>query len=872
MPTGQQGSNGTLASSVRLWPLLVALRGAIKRIFHSTSMRLLTVVLAAGLVALTMIGSLTIFRLDSALKEQAKALEQLSESQLAHRLDGEAQLARARLEALEAQTAQQLRQLAQRADIGKAVASRNDITIADLLASVAKTSTFDALIAFDEEGRVIGASTAKDLLALNVKVRDSALAFNLRQILSKNSRQNPQGHHGIRELEAEFLTALEMPVRLTIVHETLEPVFNDFGELIGALGAIRALAKSERTLEQFSSLSNSGVVIMQGREIVSAAGPPGVTFSHSESNASGLLLSDDNTHLARCVDYAISMKVCVFADSSVVTAGRDQMFGVGADQTRTLVGQLLFSAALILVMLVIALFIGIRHSTRGLSTLARAAEAVAGGNVDVPFTATGVGEVFSLGLAFERMLENLRANIGKIRQLAFFDGVTQLPNREKNQIDAPALIERFRSGALLFIDLDGFKLINDTFGHKVGDCLLQEVANRLGELLVLPKSGGDSGDVAIARVGGDEFVVMLPSMSREAVSSIARKLIEGLQSPFEVSGLRMGIGASIGITLFPNDGSSYDGLLINADLAMYAAKKRGRNTFAFFTPEIAEQARERVVLENDLKEVVRAHQLAVKYQPKVSCRDGRICGVEALVRWNHPTKGNIPPDKFIAIAEETGLIADIDRFVLERATREIGELIKTGSDIVLAVNVSVVEMEDPCFSEDVIKILNQTGFPPSRLELEITETAAMRDPAVVGRRIASLRLIGIRFAIDDFGAGYSNLAALARLPFDAIKLDRSLIQDVRTDPEKQSIIRIALGLAQALGFETVAEGVETMEDFEFVAQEGATMAQGFLFSPALSLDELTAMLQPQRLAEMARHPYGSSKAPLPWTTAKKLRA
>jgi EAL domain-containing protein (putative c-di-GMP-specific phosphodiesterase class I) len=334
----------------------------------------------------------------------------------------------------------------------------------------------------------------------------------------------------------------------------------------------------------------------------------------------------------------------------------------------------------------------------------------------------------------------------------------------------------------------------------------------------------------------------------------------------------MSVGASIGITLFPNDGSSYDDLLINADLAMYAAKKRGRNTFAFFTLEIGEQARERVTIESDLKEVVRAHQLAVQYQPKVSCRDGRICGVEALVRWNHPTKGNIPPDKFIAIAEETGLIADIDRFVLERATREIGELIKTGSNISLAVNVSVVGIEDPGFSDEVINILNQTGFPPSRLELEITETAAMRDPAVVGRRIASLRQIGIRFAIDDFGAGYSNLAALARLPFDAVKLDRSLIRDIRQDPEKQSIIRIALGLAQELGFETVAEGVETIEDFDFVAQEGATMAQGFLFSPAVSLDELAAMLQPLRLAEMARRSYGTRDVPLPRKTEKRLQA
>ena len=264
----------------------------------------------------------------------------------------------------------------------------------------------------------------------------------------------------------------------------------------------------------------------------------------------------------------------------------------------------------------------------------------------------------------------------------------------------------------------------------------------------------------------------------------------------------------------------------------------------------ADNAKARLSLENDLREAVRTQQLAVEYQPKVSCLNGQVCGVEALVRWAHPQAGNVSAQEFINIAEETGLIAEIDRFVLEHSLKEIGQLIASGSDVMLAVNVSAADIEDPLFAIETIKLLKKTSFPPSRLEFEITESVAMRDHRIVSPHIASLRQLGIRFVIDDFGTGYSNLATLARLPFDGVKLDRSLIANVANDREKQSIVRIALSLANEFGFETVAEGVETIEDFKFIAEAGTTMAQGFLFSKSLPFEQIAAILQPRRMHDV----------------------
>ena len=817
-------------------------------ILSSIAARLVATVLATGVLAFAVIGGLAMLRLDLGLREQADALGHLSARQLSDRLDGEAQLARARIDAIGLDTAVRLRQLAQRSDIAKALASRNDIIIRELLATVAKTSGIQRIIAVDKDGIPIGVNETLDLLSINTHIRSSDVSADLKSILVDNRRSDPRGHHSIHVIGDGLLEALKLPERLTVAFEAFEPVFDDFGDLIGALGGFRALGRVEPTLDNFSTLSNAGVVILSGSSIVSSAGPK-ASFSNVAYDSHGLIRSDDGAHVGRCADHGRGLKVCTFTDASAVSASRDQMFRIGAAETRSLMQQFLIVAALALGMLVVALLFGVHRATSGLSNLASAARAVADGEIERPFTASGVGEVYTLGLAFEQMLANLRASMGQIRQLAFFDSTTNLPNRERLRIEADRAICSIDGGALWFLDLDGFKSINDTFGHTSGDLLLRHVSERLTRLFseIRREEAWDEQPI-IARVGGDEFVILTPvQRDDEWLAQTGRRLIDILAMPFEINDSHVSIGASIGITRFPRDASSYEELLINADLAMYAAKDKGRNTVAIFSPDILEKSKERTALEQDLKQAVRSRQLRVHYQPTICCETGRIRGVEALVRWNHPELGFVAPDRFIPIAEETGLIQEIDRFVLEKAVGDFGPLIEEGSDIIVAVNVSAAGVGDPFLLNEITNLLKRTRFDPRRLELEITETVAMRDPDLVRKTITALRGLGVRLAIDDFGAGYSNLATLARLPFDTVKLDRSLISGLDHDREKQTIVRIALSLASELGFDSVVEGIERQEELAFAVSCGATFAQGYLFSAPKPFEELIPLLQPHRL-------------------------
>ncbi|MGI8526891.1 MAG: diguanylate cyclase domain-containing protein [Pseudolabrys sp.] len=496
--------------------------------------RLVAIVLATGLIAFALIGGIALIRLDLGLKVQADAFGSWSEQQLADRLDGEAQLARARLEVLGAEMSQYLRQVAQRSDVAKAVASANDITIRELLIQVLTTSDIRGLIAVDEAGRVIGANAPPDLLAVNANIQ-ALIGNDLRRVLKDNNRSRPHGYEAVGELPPALLATLNWAARLPIAHISLEPVFDEFGELIGALVAIRPLAKVEPTLEHFSTLSNAGVVVLQGGEIVSAAGPANVKFAAVEPGAHALARSSDKAHVARCAEYEGSLKVCTFTDASVLRSTRDRVFKIGAEQTQFLMRQFLISAAATLGFLVVAILFGVRHAMRGLSTLASAANAVAGGDVNVPFKAQGVGEVYSLSVAFEQMLANLRASMKKISELAFFDTVTGLSNREKIRTDAVEIIRRSKCGTLFFIDLDGFKAINDTFGHRTGDLLLKNVAGRLTESLAKKMNGIPGPRPTIGRVGGDEFVVLAPGVEDETtISDIAKYLIQVLRAAAEI--------------------------------------------------------------------------------------------------------------------------------------------------------------------------------------------------------------------------------------------------------------------------------------------------------------------------------------------------
>jgi diguanylate cyclase (GGDEF)-like protein len=822
----------------------------------SIGTRLATVVLLTGTLTFGVVGVLASMRLDRGLHEQAAALGVLSERQLGHRLESEARLASARLDMLFALADRQVQALAQRPDIVRAVASQNEITIAEAFAAAARPADIDVLMAVEADGRVVGSNAPQDLMTLSHALQAAGLARDISAMLEKATRRQRGTIASTRHIGPALAEALNLqPDR--IARLVVEPTFDEFGDVTGGILGVRLLAPMEPTLEQFADLARVGVVVRTPGGFVShAGGSPVELLDPGPAQAS--LLAASGSNVARCTDHHSLAVICAFTSGAEAKESQEQMFKIGAQQSQSLMTWFLVLAAGSLLALVTALLLSVRHATRGLPQLSRAAASVAEGELNVPFAATGVGEVRSLGIAFEAMLSNLRTSLGKIRELAYFDQVTGLSNREKIRIDATACLKALPasgSAAFLFIDINRFKAINDTFGHRLGDRLLASFADRLTRFFDRQIHIRRIKDVLLARLGGDEFLaVVTADHGRIAIDEILDEFLDSLREPHEAGAARMMVGASIGVALYRAHGDDYESLLMNSDIAMYVAKRRGGSGCVMFTADAAEVMQERLTIENDLKIAVRERRLEVHYQPKVSCADGAIVGVEALARWHHPKRDYIPPSKFIMIAEEAGLVPDIGLFVLERAIEDFTGTLAGSPDISLAVNVSVIQLEDLNFASAVASILKRTGFPSERLELEITESMAMRDSQAVQEQIAGLRSLGVRIAIDDFGTGYSNLATLARLPIDTIKLDRSLVQDLPSSAEKQMIVRTIFGLARSFGFKTVAEGVETAEELAFVVQEGADIAQGYLFSPAVPVATLAMLLQPSDLRTLLPSP------------------
>lgn len=425
--------------------------------------------------------------------------------------------------------------------------------------------------------------------------------------------------------------------------------------------------------------------------------------------------------------------------------------------------------------------------------------------------------------------------------LAHYDVLTGLPNRTQwNERAQSELRNASRSGeflAVLFLDLDHFKAVNDSLGHPVGDQLLSGVARRLAGCL--------REDDFLGRLGGDEFVVLLPRLERaEDAAVVARKLIAALQAPLRVEGHELTVSTSIGIAVYPADGSDVSTLLKHADVAMYCAKDEGRNCYHYFKPEMDVHALERLMLENALRRAIERDELVLHYQPQVAADDGRVVACEALVRWQHPELGLLQPVQFIAVAEESGLIVPLGEWVLETACRQLAAWNAAGLDLVVAVNISALQFRHGMFFDDVRRILRETGADPARLELELTESALMQPTPEVLSRMQQLRDLGIGLALDDFGTGYSSLSYLKRLPIRRLKLDRSFVKDLPDDAEDVAIAMATLSLARDLGMDVVAEGVEEEVQRQFLAERGCRIMQGYLFSrplpPAAFADWLAA--------------------------------
>jgi diguanylate cyclase (GGDEF)-like protein len=441
---------------------------------------------------------------------------------------------------------------------------------------------------------------------------------------------------------------------------------------------------------------------------------------------------------------------------------------------------------------------------------------------------------------FDRADEKTRAD-ERIEYLASHDSLTDLPNREmfngllRRAIDAA---ERYqRQFAVLFIDLDRFKIINDSLGHDAGDMLLVEIAGRLRRAL-------RSSDV-VARLGGDEFVVILEEAAeRHEVERIAGELLSVLSQPLQLSGHECHTTASIGIAMYPSDGSDTQTLTKNADMAMYLAKEDGKNGFRFFTKEIKSQSIERLTLESALRRALERDQFSLHCQPKVDMTTGQITGVEALLRWNHPELGLVSPGQFIPLAEETGLIVPIGRWVLTEACAQNMAWQRRGlRPVTMAVNLSPRQFADEHLLHDIDEALLASGMSPVLLQLEVTESMVMRNVSRAIKVLDAIQSRGIRLAIDDFGTGYSSMSLMKQFPIDTIKIDRSFVRDLPNDSEDQAIAQAIISMGKALGMTVIAEGVETVEQETFLRTHACDEMQGFLFSKPLPPRQMADLLR-----------------------------
>lgn len=439
-------------------------------------------------------------------------------------------------------------------------------------------------------------------------------------------------------------------------------------------------------------------------------------------------------------------------------------------------------------------------------------------------------ELPDLSVAMESLFSQVRTNLDHVQALALFDQVTGLANRASfcRQVER-LLAERSEEGlaALFFIDLDGFKGVNDTLGHAAGDQLLARVAGRLREVAMAQASAG-AGDCLIGRLAGDEFTLFVPSLADlDSAGRIARAIQFALRERFDLGSQHVDLGASIGVACYPEHGDTLSALLRSADIAMYHAKRQGRNRAEMFTAELALEAADRAELERDLLLGLQREEFLLEFQPQIEIGSGRAIGAEALVRWAHPERDLVMPGSFVPVAEESGAIVALGDWVMGRVCETAARWARAGVRQRIAINISSRELGQADFFMRLRHAIDAHQAPAVMLELEITESLAMEMKARTLDQIGALRREGVRIAIDDFGTGYSNLSRLRELPVDRVKIDRSLVRDIAVSAEARTICSAVVGLIQGLGMEVVVEGVETEAQMEMLRVIGCTLFQGY---------------------------------------------
>lgn len=470
---------------------------------------------------------------------------------------------------------------------------------------------------------------------------------------------------------------------------------------------------------------------------------------------------------------------------------------------------------------------------------------------------TEIGDEICLLMVARDVSEQKRSE-QRLSYLANYDHLTGLPNRILFRDRLTSAMQRAhraeRLVALLYLDLDRFKQVNDSLGHQIGDELLRQVTVRLQQCMrnsdtLAPTSLDEDYDATVARLGGDEFTIVLEDIKHiDEISRVAQRILTSLSSPYNLEGHSVFIGASIGITVYPFDDLNLDNLIRNADIAMYRAKALGRNNFQFYTDDLNTNAEERLTLETELRQALERHEFELFYQAKMDLHSQHIDGVEALIRWNSPRLGLVAPDAFIPFLEDTGLIVPVGAWVIHTACAQAAVWAQQGLLLNMAVNLSARQFRDNSLTQIVETALRETGFPANRLELEVTESMLMEDSASSQATLTAIKRMGIHISVDDFGTGYSSLAYLKRFPIDSLKIDRSFVHDLGVNQDDTAIVKAVIALAHSLRLNVVAEGVETPEQLAILRTENCEQAQGYHINrpmPVAAFETWLTQYQPE---------------------------
>ena len=553
-------------------------------------------------------------------------------------------------------------------------------------------------------------------------------------------------------------------------------------------------------------------------------------------------------------DHVLHIAVPVKADDTVIGVARVGLSTAVMEMAISdAVSRNIFVAIGFVILALPASALFINYLTGPVRRLTLATRRLAEGDFSMPVTEARNDEIGELSQSFASMTRSIIESLEAVQKLTLTDRVSGLPNREQMRRFTQGALERGQAVALLCIDLDKLKRVNEALGVDVGDDAILAIAERLKAVSTEQRAQMDhdapgyENDILLSRLGGDEFgFVLTGGITEEATGAFAKKVLQAFARPFDAGGHQVSVTGSVGIALSPEDGGDFAALLRSAYNSLAEAKAAGRNTFRFARRDVNSYAYRRLVVEQELRLALQRSELEIFYQPQVALTDGAVIGAEALVRWRHPSRGLIGPAEFIDIAEDVGLMDEIGTYVLREACRQSAVWHARGLNPKIAVNVSASQCQRPDFASDVLAIIHQAKVPPSAIEIEITETVAMLDPRTTARELTPLRAAGVRLAIDDFGTGYSNLASLTRMPFDILKIDRSFVSECVRDGSARVVVAMLLGMTRQLGFETVAEGVESAAQREFLLQQGCTYAQGFLFGKPMSAPEFETFFASRR--------------------------